>query len=168
MNEDLLLKLMKEDYKEAKTAKVIINNQIAEWNKAYEFKGSKDKPSFIKEIAKLIELQKPNITEPFLSTDNPMEVNYLPKRVHRNKIERFLNNTFINDTNREDLINTSVDLLIREGTVWCKTSWKREFITKMMYETVTAEDVVANNINLDADGRGSRSRRWYLFYRQEN
>ena len=149
MNRDLLLKLMKEDYKEAKTAKVIINQQIAEWNKAYEFEGSKAKPSFIKEIAKLIELQKPNITEPFLSTDNPMEVNYIPNRIHKNKIERFLNNTFINDTNREDLINTSVDLLIREGTVWCKTSWKREFITKMMYETVTAEDVVANNINLD-------------------
>ena len=70
---------LRTDFKTAKKSKVEIDKLITEWNEVYEGKLTKSIPKnrsklVMKEVAKQIEWMKPNITEPFVSTQNPIRL----------------------------------------------------------------------------------------------
>ena len=114
----------KHDLKAAIKAKVSIDKLISEWNDLYYGKSKKVTTNrskiVMKEIAKQIEWQKPNITEPFLSTSHPIRVTSMVRK----HVEKYLNNHFTSVFNRDDFINQLVDVVLREGTGWVRTGWR--------------------------------------------
>lgn len=147
--EESAFKAFKNDFKNAVKAKNKgIDELISEWNDLYygktkEVSGKARSKMVMKEIAKQIEFQKPNITEPFLSTSHPVRVtrtgiNALSGR----PIQNWLNSHFTSSFNRDDFINQLVDVLLREGTVWIRTGWKSESnrLIMTMEEIVSRED----------------------------
>ena len=118
------------DLKNAKKSKVQIDKLIVEWNDTYEGKPSGKIPAnrsklVMKETAKQIEWQKPNITEPFVSTQNPIRITGADQSRAR-IMQKNGNMQFTGDFDRETFMNQVTDVLLREGTVWVKSSWIRE------------------------------------------
>ncbi len=149
-------KAFKADFKEAKSAKNKgIDQLIAEWNDLYY--GESKQPSknkiksaiVMKEIAKQIELQKPNITEPFLSTSSPISVSRNGTKASSKPIEKYLNNEFTTGFERDDFINELTDLILREGTAWVASSWINETKIHIEKKTISMEEVLANPIEPD-------------------
>ena len=124
---------IKYDYKMAFNAKTTIDKLITEWNDAYEGKKygneMKTRSSIVmRDVAKQIEWQKPNITEPFTASSNPISTDPLnPKSVKPSKIAAaYLNNEFVSNFNRYKFMSDVADVFAREGTVWVRTSWEFE------------------------------------------
>jgi len=133
----------KKDYKNARTAKEKgIDDLITEWNDLYYGKSkviNKNRSQIVmKEIAKQIEWQKPNITEPFLATSHPVRV---PSK-NGGYAEKYLNTFFTSEFNRDDFIEQLTDVKLREGTAWVRSGW--ESTTKTETETfdLTMDDIV--------------------------
>ena len=139
--------IFKSDYKAAKKAKAKgIDKQIAEWNNLYYGKTkvpkNRTRSRFVmKEIAKQIEWQKPNITEPFLSTSHPIRILTEGKK----PMEKYINTHFTSTFNRGDFIEQMTDVKLREGTVWVRSGWKTT------YETVVEEMEIEEIMMLDEE-----------------
>ena len=136
------------DYKRARDAKSIIDNLIVEWNDLYYGKkkesSSKQKSQIImKEIAKQIEWQKPNITEPFTSPSNPIRIKTAKSEDRARTMQKYLNFQFAGD--REDFLDQLTAVVLREGTAWTRTGWK--FEEEKVCDVVpraTMQDLLAN------------------------
>jgi len=151
---DRAFSAFKKDYKAAKTAKQKgIDDLIADWNDLYYGKSkvlNKNRSQIVmKEIAKQIEWQKPNITEPFLSTSHPVRVS----SPNRKYAEKYLNSHFTSTFNRDDFIEQLTDVKLREGTAWVRSGWKStdktEEYTMTMDEILQREDEPTSIINND-------------------
>lgn len=142
MNNDEIFKILKSDYENAKKSKVEIDTLITEANEAYYGTSKKNKKMIMKEVAKMIEWQKPNIKEPFLRTNSPIKVKNTGGSGSKSEIENYLNSVFTGDIDRENLIDKIVDILIREGTVWTRTGWVRKVIRKEVTELLTMDEVL--------------------------
>jgi len=125
-----ILEIVKNDLKRAKSAKTIIDKRISGWNDDYDGKKYGNEVEgrssiVIRDIAKQIEAQKPNITEPFTSTPNPIGVAALNARSDKaaDFSETTLNYQFTNEFDRYKFISNIGDILPREGTVWVRTAW---------------------------------------------
>lgn len=142
---------LRHDYKRAKSAKTTIDKLIVEWNDLYYGKVSKtsdDNKSkmVMKEIAKQIEWQKPNIMEPFTATSNPIRTRSI-KDSHIGKVlEKYTNYQFTEEFDRETFMDQLTDVLLREGTVWIKVGWELE-----------EEEVVERNAEMSMDEVMARS-----------
>jgi len=144
MNKELIFKELKEDYEKAKSSKVEIDKLITEWNDLYygKSKDNTNKKLLMKEVAKMIEYQKPNITEPFLSTTSPMKVPYAGNMGTVTEVENYINGVFMGDLNREEFINDLVDILLREGTVWTRTGWVRDEKIKLVSKLMPMSEIL--------------------------
>lgn len=129
-HEKLLFQNFRTDFKSTKKSKTEIDKLITEWNNIYEGKVSKNIPAnrsklVMKETAKQIEWQKPNITEPFVSTQNPIRITG-PQQNRARIMQKYGNMQFTGDFDRDTFMDQLTDVLLREGTVWTKSSWLRE------------------------------------------
>jgi len=152
MNRDSIFKILREDYAAAKRAKIEIDKLHREWNDLYYGKSEinskkKGKKTLLKETAKLIELQKPNITEPFLSSLNPIKVTKAGRVASASEVEAYANQVFCGEIDREALIEDLVDILLREGTVWLRSGWKRQEIIKTVNRVVSMDEILEMNID---------------------
>ncbi len=143
-------KAAKHDHKEAVSAKVQVDQLISEWNDMYY---GKTNPASVKrvksklvmkEVAKQIELQKPNITEPFLSTSNPIRINKTGRPISGLVLERYLNTIFTSSFDRTDFVEKLADIVLREGTVWIRKGWVTKH--KIVKETLimSMQDILAH------------------------
>jgi len=152
---------LRHDFDEAKKAKTTIDRLINEWNDLYYAKvdtgntglnsglGVKRKQNRsriqIKEIAKQIEWQKPNITEPFVSSRNPIQVVDTKNDARSRHLEKWANHEFTEEFDREEFIDQLTDVLQREGTVWVQTSWETKKINdRIVLPSVTMEELMTN------------------------
>jgi hypothetical protein len=85
-------------------------------------------------------MQKPAITEPFLSTDNPIRAKNVPKSW---AIEKYLNNTFSNHVGREEFIEDVINNGFKEGTAWVRPYWTRNTRTKEDTYNMTLPEILA-------------------------
>jgi len=144
---------LKHDYKRARDAKSTIDTLINEWNDLYYGKkGDGNKVSsqlIIREIAKQIEWMKPNITEPFTSTSNPIRISHPTKSSIGRVIEKYANFSFTQDFDRETFMEQLTDVLLREGTVWIRTRWDyEENVNKQEFDNLTMEELIAKTAEL--------------------
>lgn len=148
-DKEKVYKDLSKDYENAKSSKANIDTLISRWNDAYEGidKQAPNKRLLVKEIAKIIEMQKPNITEPFLSTNNPAKLGHIRGLRYPDKVESWLNNTFSGDFNREDFIEDLVDTALREGTTWIRTGWNYKQRNIKERKTLSMEDILADDRN---------------------
>jgi len=100
-----LFDIINYDYKQSVKNKQPIMNMITEARKLYrgdkfgnEVKGRSQLVT--KEVAKMIEWTIPNITEPFLSTDKPIDVDLPTKSKNKYIIKRYLNTHFTSSFDR--------------------------------------------------------------------
>ncbi len=128
---------LRHDFTQAKDAKTEIDDLITGWNDLYY--GTKRNASgepvidkrnksgiVMREIAKQIEWQKPNITEPFVSTKSPIELTGMRDGNKARVLEKWANYEFTQEFDRDFFINQATDVVLREGTVWVQTSWETE------------------------------------------
>ena len=134
---DKPFKDLRHDFKSAKKAKSEIDELILDWNDLYygnvrgrdgELQADKTGRSgiVVREIAKQIEWQKPNIVEPFVSSDFPIKVRAMKSEERGRQLEKWANNEFTSVFDREEFINQMADVMLREGTVWIETPWNHE------------------------------------------
>jgi len=138
------------DYKVAKNAKAEIDDLIAKWNDLYEGKpfGNEMKGRsqiVVKDVAKQIEWQKPNITEPFTAATNPVKC--APVNAGSGQAAKigqsWLNYTFTTEFPRYKFVNDVADVFSREGTVWIRTGWEfDEEVQEKVIEGVTMEEMM--------------------------
>jgi len=122
---------LKYDYKKAKEAKTEIDDNIAEWNDLYEGKpfGKELKTRsaiVMKDIAKQLEWQKPNLIEPFTASPRPAQVAPLNANSARTAkmAEMYINYIFTQAFPRYKFMSDIADVFGREGTVWVRTGWE--------------------------------------------
>lgn len=132
---------LKHDYKQAKQAKSEIDQLISGWNDAYYGLGlpkvTKNGSSLVRrEVAKQIEWMKANMTEPFTSTNHPVRVNSIKGQNQARIMQKYANNEFVNNFDRETFMSQLVDVLLREGTAWTRTGW--DFREKVIEENITS------------------------------
>ena len=145
------------DYKKAKEAKTIIEEDITKWNEAYDAEqlGNEKKNRsriVMRDISKQLEWQKPNITEPFTASDQPIRaVPMNPKSVAPAKIAAgYLNHEFTTNFDRVKFMNDVADIFGREGTVWVRTGWEfEEEIERVEMNNITIQDAL--NLPQDPD-----------------
>lgn len=165
MNKDKIFDDLSYDVKMAKEAKHIIDQKIVEWNEAYygsnnEYKtnvmgyendiatnedsDNRNKSKMVtKEIAKQIEWQKPNVTEPFLSSTSPLRVQNMKSSSQGKVVEKWLNNQFTANFDRYEFIEELVDVMQREGTVWIQSYWENKVETQVTtHKNVTYEELL--------------------------
>ena len=152
-NKDIQVDLM-HDYEIARQAKEGINAKIVEWLELYEgavrtpsgkteSTRSKRSKMVVKEIAKLIEQIKPNITEPLMSVTSPIKI-IAQKGARRQRIIRkWATYQFQTSVGIDDLIEEMVGVMLKEGTVWTKTSWEQKLIEEVEEEEVKTEEGIA-------------------------
>lgn len=146
-HEKLLFQNFRTDFKSTKKSKTEIDKLITEWNNIYEGKVSKNIPAnrsklVMKETAKQIEWQKPNITEPFVSTQNPIRITG-PQQNRARIMQKYGNMQFTGEFDRVSFMDQVTDVLLREGTVWTKTSWLREEEpTVEKYSEITMQRII--------------------------
>lgn len=137
---------LKHDFKKAKEAKSSIDKQINEWNDAYYGKipSMKNRSKYVAmEIAKQVELTKPNITEPFTNTSHPIRVFSSKNEARSRIIQKYLNTQFTSEFNRVEFMEKFVDLLFREGTVWVKSGWKlKEENVREVIPNATMDEII--------------------------
>lgn len=144
---------LRHDYKRAKSAKTTIDKLMVEWNDLYYGKVKKDTTDnkskmVMKEIAKQIEWQKPNIMEPFTATSNPIRINSIKSSNIGRVLEKYTNYQFTQEFDRETFMDQLTDVLLREGTVWVKTGWEleeEEVVERI--PSMTMEDVMLRTSN---------------------
>jgi len=141
------------DYKKAKDAKSTIDQLINEWNDLYYGKKDSDRPEdsklIIREIAKQIEWMKPNITEPFTSTSNPIRINCAINSGRARVMEKWSNHQFTQDFDRQTFMEQLTDVLLREGTVWVKTGWEyTENIVEQAFPSMSMEELLVKTEEL--------------------
>jgi len=129
-NRQNIFENIKYDYKMAKNAKSTIDDLISEWNDAYEAKKyGNEMPTrssiVMRDVAKQIEWQKPNLTEPFTAMSKPVStIPMNPRSQDPSRIAAaYLNHEFTSSFNRYKFMNDATDVFGREGTVWVRTSW---------------------------------------------
>lgn len=134
---------LKYDYKKAKEAKTEIDDLITEWRDAYDGKPygneKKTRSSIVmKDIAKQLEWQKPNLTEPFTACSKPVKVTPLNSQSAEpaKKGEKYINYVFTQKFNRQRFMNDVADVFGKEGTVWIRTGW--DYKEEMEQKEVTA------------------------------
>lgn len=144
MDKAKIFENLKDDYEKAKSAKIEIDKLISDWNNLYygKVKNNESKKLLMKEVAKMIEYMKPNITEPFLSTSTPIKVSRAGNLASAVEIENYLNGVFAGELDREEFINDLVDILLREGTVWTRSGWVRETSKEEQTVTMTMQEVL--------------------------
>jgi hypothetical protein len=160
---------LRHDFKEAKSAKTEIDEMINEWNDLYygirrnkdgeRIRSKPNKSSIVmKEVAKQIEWQKPNVTEPFTSTRHPIQL-VDPKDQQRSRVlEKWANHQFTQEFDREEFMDQLADVVLREGTVWVQTSWEtREENERLVVPRISMEEILQNpeeptEISQNADG----------------
>jgi len=163
-----IFKDLREDFKQAEAAKVYIDKLIIEWNDLYYGKNNtyekdidfvdpeavvnykkKNIPNrsktVMREIAKKIEWQKPNIVEPFVSTNTPIEITCPKNEERARKLEKWANNEFTTTFDRQEFVTQATDVMLREGTVWTQTSWENDRIVEDEYfEGITMDEILAD------------------------
>lgn len=153
---------LKHDFKNAKEAKNSIDKIINEWNDAYYGKipGMKNRSKYVAmEIAKQIELTKPNITEPFTNTSHPIRVTSSKDEKRSRITQKYLNSQFTSEFNRVEFMDKLVNLVYREGTAWVKSAWKfkeenvREVIPNATMDEILARGDVPDNIEEAGDNK---------------
>ncbi len=128
-----IMAIVKNDLKNAKSAKDIIDKRISGWNDDYDGKKYGNEVEgrssvVLKDIAKLVEAQKPNITDPFTSTPNPIGTSSMSAQGDQAATlsEITLNHQFTSKFDRYKFIGDVGDVMSREGTVWVQTGWMFE------------------------------------------
>lgn len=145
-----VFKNLREDFKWAKQAKTEIDKSMVKWNDLYYAKKLGNEVQnrsqvVLKEIAKQIEWAKPNITEPFTSTSKPVRIKSGVSENRSNVLEKYLNQEFVGNFDRETFMDNLTDVMFREGTVWVHTSWSREEdVRKETFENLTLEQLVSD------------------------
>ncbi len=126
-----ILNDIKKELKRATSAKTIIEGKISDWNDAYDGKEYGNEvigrsSMVMKDVAKQIEWQKPNITEPFTSTENPVGTSALNAKSDKaaTASENVLNYQYTSQFDRYSFMDTLANVLSREGTVWVRTGWE--------------------------------------------
>ena len=138
---------LKDDFKGAKKAKKEIDDLIANWNDIYEGKFTKKARKnrsklVMKEVAKQIEWQRPELTEPFISTSHPIRITSAHEDRARIQ-QKYINSEFAGRFERDDFIDQLVDVVLREGTAWVRTGWERvETTVKMNYPNMSMEEIL--------------------------
>ncbi len=147
---------LRHDFSEAKDAKTEIDEMINDWNDLYygirrdqngEVTKNKQNKSGItmKEIAKQIEWQKPNVTEPFTSTRHPIQLIDTKNDERARVLEKWANHEFTAEFDREEFIDQAADVMLREGTVWVQTSWEtKEENDRVIIPRITLEEIMKN------------------------
>lgn len=149
------------DFDKAKDAKVEIDKLINEWNDLYYgdlynsngdlVKSATNKSSItMKEVAKQIEWQKPNITEPFTSTVTPIRILDRKDSKRARVLEKWANHEFTAEFDREEFVDQLADVVLREGTGWVETSWETRIENeKTIIPNITMDEVLANEQDPD-------------------
>ncbi len=147
---------LRHDFESAKDAKTDIDELINEWNDLYYgvrrntdgdvIKPKANKSSItMKEVAKQIEWQKPNVTEPFTSTRHPIDLTAMKNPNRARHLEKWANHQFTTIFDREEFIDQATDVLLREGTVWVQTSWERKTGNeRLVVPSISMEELMQN------------------------
>ena len=152
---------LRHDFKAAKDAKNEIDELITDWNDLY-YGVKRDKNGTLtmdktnrskfsmKEIAKQIEWQKPNITEPFTSTRTPIHISDPKSQSRAKNIEKWANHEFTTIFDREEFMDQVADVVLREGTVWVQSSWEtKEENERTILPRVTMEELMQKTYDPD-------------------
>ena len=145
--EEKAFKDLRKDFDNAKKSKQEIDDLMTTWNDIYEGKLTKNIPAnrsklVMKEMAKQIEWQKPNMTEPFTSTTNPIRMSGASQR-RAQIMQKYANMHFVGNFDRHDFMERLVDVMLREGTVWVKTGWlRKEHKIKRTYPSVSMQRIL--------------------------
>ena len=164
-----IFKDLRHDFDEAKDAKTEIDEMINEWNDLYygvrrnsdgeKIRNQPNKSGItMKEVAKQIEWQKPNVTEPFTSTRHPIQLIDGKNQERARILEKWANHEFTEIFDREEFIEQAADVVLREGTVWVQTSWEtkeeneRLIIPRISMEELMQRDDEPDEISQNNDG----------------
>ena len=133
IEDHLILKDLKENYTDARTAKVQIDKDISKWIDAYDGKlyGNEQKSRskvVVRDIQKTVESLKPNLTEPFVGSGKTIDaVPYTAVGEEASlAAEKMLNYQWATQMDRRYIMNMIATNLVKEGTVWCKSEWHYE------------------------------------------
>jgi hypothetical protein len=117
----------------------------------------------MKEVAKQIEWQKPNVTEPFTSTRHPIKLIDGKNQERARILEKWANHEFTEIFDREEFIEQVADVVLREGTVWVQTSWESKTENeRLIVPNITMEELMQNQ--KEPAGLNESSPPWHLAY----
>ncbi|RLA58954.1 MAG: hypothetical protein DRQ78_11235, partial [Epsilonproteobacteria bacterium] len=133
IEEHLILKDLKENFTDARTAKVQIDKDISKWIDAYNGKlyGNEQKSRskvVVRDIQKTVESLKPNLTEPFVGSGKTIDAVPYTAQGEDSSLasEKMLNYQWATQMDRRYIMNMIATNLTKEGTVWCKSEWHYE------------------------------------------
>ncbi len=133
IEDDKILKDLKENYTDAKTAKVQIDKDISKWIDAYDGKlyGNEQKSRskvVVRDIQKTVESLKPNLTEPFVGSGKTIDAVPYTAAGEDSSLaaEKMLNYQWATQMDRRYIMNMLATNLVKEGTVWAKSEWHYE------------------------------------------
>ncbi len=149
------------DYKASVTAKTEIDSLISDWNDIYygitrnrdgeiiKHKQNKSRAS-MKEVAKQIEWQKPNVTEPFTSTRTPIHIKAPKSQARARQLAKWANHEFTTEFDREEFIDQVADVVLREGTCWVQTSWETKRLNvRSIIPNASMQEIMQNENDPD-------------------
>jgi len=158
IDEDIKARAFKDlrhDFEYAKDAKTEIDDLINEWNDLYYgikrnehgevVRAIKTKSSIVmKEVAKQIEWQKPNIIEPFLSTRQPISLTHPKSEKRARRLEKWANHEFTTEFDRDEFYSQATDVMLREGTVWVQSFWEnKEENERIVYPRISMQELMS-------------------------
>lgn len=156
MTEEQILKIVKQDYESAKTAKSGIDKKMQTWLDEYNgqpYGNESDGHSqiVVKDIKKAVEWFLPNAIEPFVGKNRIVRLEGITADdVNRANIaEKLLNYQFVRNFDRYSFMYDCFKVGATEGTTVVKCGWELEEETKVeKLKTWTPEQL----LQLEADG----------------
>jgi len=150
MTEEQILKIVKEDYANAKEAKSGIDSKMQTWLDEYNgepYGNESDGHSkiVVKDIKKAVEWFLPNAVEPFVGKNRIVRLDGITEDdVERASIaEKLLNYQFVRDFDRYGFIYNCFKVGATEGTTVIKSGWEFEEDTKVeKLDTWTPEQLM--------------------------
>ena len=131
--DELILKDLKENFTDARTAKVQIDKDISKWTDEYNGKlyGNEQKSRskvVVRDIQKTVESLKPNLTEPFVGSGKTIDAVPYTAAGEDSSLaaEKMLNYQWATQMDRRYIMNMIATNLTKEGTVWAKSEWHYE------------------------------------------
>ena len=144
---------LKNDFKNAKDAKVEVDKLISGFNESYDcvVESMKNRSKYKSmEVAKQIEKIKGSVSEPFINSSHPVRISTSKHEQRARTMQKYINNQFTSEFDRVSFMDKLTNILYREGTVWVKSAWNyKEENKREVIEHATMDEILARGEDPD-------------------